>query len=100
MAWTTVVEGLDADGNSASWEHPGGMASVIMQGTFSSGTCKLQCSGDDGTTWVDVDATNASKTANGVFKIDLADCDLRVNLNGSSSPDIDVLYQRYQVTYI
>lgn len=94
---TLVVEAMSADGNSSSWDHAGGLAGVAVQGTFSSGTAKLQASIDGGTTYIDVDTTNAQGTSAFLFAFNFPACLLRVNLSGSSSPDIDVYYSTNNV---
>jgi len=99
MAWDLKVEAISGNGNSAAWDHVGGMCTCAFVGTFSSGTAKLQFSPDDGSNFYDVDATNAALTADGVFDVQIAACKLRVNLAGASSPDVDVYYQQYDVRY-
>jgi len=92
---TLVVEALNSDGNSSAWDHLGGDAGVAVQGDFGSGTVKLQLSMDGGTTYVDVDSTTAQGTAAFTCGLKFPPCKLRVNISGSSSPDVDVYYSRY-----
>lgn len=96
-SWTNRGN-LTSDGQTTAWTHPGGLASVSVVGTWGSGTADLQFS-PDGSNYYDVDTTNARLTADGVFDIQLAACSLRVDLSGSSSPDLNVFYQQYQTTY-
>lgn len=91
-AWTTVGT-LSADGNTSEWVHPGGVASVMIIGTFGSGTAKLQVSDASGGTFVDVDKsgeTNATLTAAGTYNVEYAPCYMRVNLASSTMPSVTV----------
>lgn len=90
--YSIKAEGISSDSSTDSWRHRGDLASVVVQGTFDSGTATLEMSVDGGTTWVAVDSSNAALTANGVFNTTLGECLLRVTLSGSTSPDLDVYY--------
>jgi len=78
---------FSADGNSSTIGWIGGNGYFTAQGTFGSGTCKLQFSEDGGTTWSDV-GTDTTLTAGGGGVFTLPNCSLRVNLASSSSPTI------------
>lgn len=101
MGWDLKQEGLNADGNSTAWEHDGGLCCVHILGDFGSGTAVLQSSPDDGTTYTAViknSGTDASWTSAGVVSVNLPrETMVRVNLSGSTSPDLDIYYQRHSV---
>lgn len=82
---------LSADGQTAAVAWLGGRGVFSAQGSFGSGTIKLQCSHDDGTTWIDVDRsgdTFVTFTANGQGGFELPKCSLRASLSGSTAPSI------------
>lgn len=82
---------LTGDGNTPELQWPGGFSgSVIVFGAFGGGTAKLQFS-VDGTTWVDEGSTFS---ADGVAGFELPGCLLRVNLSGSTSPDLTVFIRQ------
>lgn len=73
-------------------EWKGGRGVFTAYGTFSSGTCKLQASYDDGTTKIDVDRsgdTFVTFTSNGHGGFELGPCLLYATLSGATSPSID-----------
>lgn len=87
---------LLADGQTAAIGWLGGRGVFTAQGTFGSGTIKLQCSHDDGATWVDVDRsgdTFVTFTANGQGGFELPKCSLRASLSGSTNPAIKAAVQ-------
>ena len=86
---------FSADGNSATVNWPGGTGSMFVEGTWGSGTATLQYSIDSGSNWASVTdgTTTASLTADGVVTFTLGECDLRINLGGSTSPTL-----RYQIS--
>ena len=78
---------LSADGNSATLAWIGGNGYFTAQGTFGSGTIKLQFS-TDGSTWSDVGSqTSLTASGGGMFE-NLPKCSLRVNLAGATAPTI------------
>jgi len=83
-----VFDGVTADGNSSSVDWPGGVGQMVVEGTFGSGTVKLQMSPDDGTTWVAIGG-DSTVTADAVVNFDLNGCDIRLNLSGSSGADLN-----------
>lgn len=89
-----LVTNLTADGNvpSASpwYDHGGGRVTYAAQGTFGSGTVALQFSLDDGSTWSSVGSA-ANLTAAGVAGAEIPPCLIRVNLSGSTSPNLNVV---------
>lgn len=88
-------ENLDADGQTATYQYEGGDGSYTAFGTFGSGTATLQYS-IDGTTFIDV-SSDAALTANGGVAItNLPPCSVRVNLSGSTSPDLNVHVYRFK----
>lgn len=87
-------ENLTADGNTSVVTITDAATKVravgfSARGTFGSGTAKLQGRLiDDTSTWIDLGST---LTADGQITADVCGVDqLRVNLNGATSPDIDV----------
>lgn len=79
-----------ADGSSSSFMLPMDLTLLawVGQGTFSSGTARIQGSPDGGTTWFQLD----SMTSASVKSITtITDHLLRVNVSGSSTPTITVL---------
>lgn len=83
---------LLANGQTTAIGWLGGRGNFIAQGTFGSGTIKLQASFDDGTTWIDVDKsgdTYVTFTSNGVGGFELGACQLRASLSGATAPSID-----------
>ena len=85
---TKVFDGVTADGNSTALDWPGGVGQMVVEGTFGSGTVKLQMSPDDGTTWVAIGG-DATVTADAVVNFDLNGCDIRLNLSGSTGANLD-----------
>ena len=82
-----VFNAITADADSASLDWPGGVGQMVVSGGFGGGTCKLQMSPDDGTTWVDVGG-DSSVTAAAVVNFDLNGCDIRLSLSGSTAPTL------------
>jgi hypothetical protein len=81
-----------ADGNSNAVNWAGGRGVFMAWGTFGGGTCKLQMSPDDGTTWINVDRTGdtfVTLTANGEGGFELPKCKLRANLAGSTGASVN-----------
>ena len=76
------------DGQSATLTGHGGTGNVEVDGTFGSGTLTLQYSVDGGTTWLTVSAA-PTFTANGTANFSLPPCDIRTDLSGSTSPDLN-----------
>ena len=76
---------LAADGN---WEFdwPGGRSTFDIEGTWGSGTAKLQYLSKDGSTWVDL--IDLSFTANGQNEVVFRKCRMRLDLSGSTSPSL------------
>lgn len=74
----------DADETGASAQWPGGKGVFsAYKGTFGGATVKLQWSPDDGTTWLDVDAsgdTYVTFTAAGAGVFELPECLIRANV--------------------
>lgn len=86
---------LTADGDTAiTW--PGGQGQLCAQGTFGGGTLALQFSLDGGTTWTALEDDPASSlSAAGTFvfssmRTDAVDYQLRLNLSGSTTPNINI----------
>lgn len=82
----SLLDGQNADGNSEVFDWPGGVGIVVGAGTFDSGTLSVQFSPNNGTTWV---ASEATLTANGRSRFELPPCKIRLNLTGSTSPDLN-----------
>lgn len=76
---------LDADG-SVTFFWPGGGGTFVGQGTFGSGTLDLQWS-EDGSNYVAV-GTDTTLTADGKAYFIHEAGNMRVNLSGSTSPDL------------
>lgn len=80
---------LTADGNTGEQKFNPKLV-FIAEGTWGSGTAKLQFRPSGHTTWIDV--TGASMTADGYKDVELkatTDVEFRVNLAGSTSPDLN-----------
>lgn len=79
-----LIENGTATGAVVEW--PGGRGTfAVFLGTFSGATVKLQWSPDDGTTWLDVDAsgdTFVTKTAVGAGNFELPICKIRAAVTG------------------
>lgn len=85
-----TAQATDANSSTVKWE--GGRGVFIAWGTFGGGTCKLQMSPDDGTTWINVDRagdTFVTFTANGEGGFELPKCQLRANLAGSTGASVN-----------
>jgi len=68
-------------------------ASVQISGTFGGATVTLQHS-NDGATWFtakDLQNTDVSVTANGIFELSLSSVYLRPAISGGTGDDIDVI---------
>jgi hypothetical protein len=93
---TKQVTNLTADGQSATLTVPnGGQVLVTASGTWGSGSLVLQVS--DGTNWINL---HTALTADGSATVDLPrgeSYSVRVNLSGSTSPDLDVLVASEEV---
>ena len=85
---TKVFNGVTTNSSSDSVNWPGGVGQMVVEGTFGSGTVKLQMSPDDGTTWVAIGG-DATVTADAVVNFDLNSCDIRLNLSGSTGANLD-----------
>lgn len=81
---------LTANGSTSTVSWPSlSRGTFFVTGTFGGGTCVLQASRDQGTTWVNV--PNASLTANGYANFQInAPVILRVTLSGATSPSLFV----------
>lgn len=75
----TLLENGSATGASVPW--PGFRGVLTAEGTFSGATLKLQYQTLRGT-WVDVDATNAALTSNGMFLFELPPGSIRIAVSG------------------
>lgn len=87
----TLFSSQGADGNGDAVEWLGGRGVFSAWGTFGSGTCKLQWSPDDGTTWLNVDQsgdTFVTFTANGVGGFELPWGYVRAVLSGSTAASV------------
>jgi hypothetical protein len=81
-------DGRTADGDSDAHGWYGGYGVVIVTGTFGAGTAKLQVSAN-GADWADVNLeTKFTANGCGTFKLP-ANLWLRLNLSGSTDPDLD-----------
>lgn len=83
----TLASGMSADGNGSAVTFNGGYGSFIADGDFGSGgVIKLQYYNTLTSAWVDV--PGVSLAAEGVVNFALSPCQLRINLSGSTSPDL------------
>jgi len=80
---------LSADGNTDWLEWHGGSGIFDADGTFGSGTAKLQFTDDNGSTAKDVPDMSFTSDNAKRFTIDHP-CKVRVNLSGSTSPTVVV----------
>lgn len=79
---------LTADGNGDWVELREGTGTLLISGTWGSGTAVLQVQLEDGSTGLSI--TSASWTDDATYAIDLgAPGFVRVSLSGSTSPDLD-----------
>lgn len=85
---SVVTETFTGDGNSSVVTWRGGVGEFQAQGDFGTGTAKLQWRMDSNEDWVDV--SGASLTSDGRSSFDIGPSELRVNLSGSSSPDLKI----------
>jgi hypothetical protein len=86
-----LFTGVGANANSSAIDWPGGRGVFSVWGTFGSGTCALQWSPDDGTTWIAADRsgdTFVTLTANGTGGFELPPGKIRAALTGSTSPSL------------
>ena len=84
-----LLTGASATGSAVGWQGGAGVFSVT--GTFGSATVKMQWSPDDGTTWIDVDAsgdTNVTFTAAGGGAFVLPPCLVRANVSGGTGVEV------------
>lgn len=81
---------FDADGNSDAVQWNGGPGSMLAQGTFGGGTLTLKYSLDDGSTWTSFGSETTITSAGGGRFFPPGGCLVRVELSGSTSPDLDV----------
>jgi hypothetical protein len=91
-----VFDGQSADGNSSEVSIASSVETTfffVLSGTFGGGSVKPQVSPDGGTTWVDCkevyQAGAISATAAGMYPFLARGTALRLNLSGSTSPDLD-----------
>ena len=80
------------NGNTTLIYWAGGRGTFTAYGTFAGGTCKLQWSPDDGTTWIDVDKpgdTFCTFTVNGGGGFELSQSHLRCALAGAGAASIN-----------
>jgi hypothetical protein len=91
----TLFSAQTVDGSTASpvlWA--GGAGVFTAYGTFGAGTCKLQWSPDNATTWLDVDRAGenfVTLTAAGSGLFTLPSGLLRANLAGSTGASVTAL---------
>lgn len=85
---------LTADGTTLLFNNTGEAGEFLLkaQGTFDSGTLKLQRSLDGGTTKSDI--TDASLTASGDFVVAIGKEEVYVDLSGAGTPSITVQLDR------
>lgn len=77
-----LLSNASATGSAVRW--PGGEGTFTVVGTFGGTTVALQYLGPDGTTWIGVDATDASFTAAGMCGFVLAPGQIRAAVTGGS----------------
>ncbi|MEM6260216.1 MAG: hypothetical protein AAGI37_18220 [Planctomycetota bacterium] len=89
---------LSASGSTDWHQHLGGRVSVLWQGDFGGGTAVLQARFDSSATAgtaTDIVTGNTLSVASGtadipyVGSIEIPPCDIRVNLSGATSPDLN-----------
>jgi hypothetical protein len=84
MATPTLVLLSNASANgSAAGVQPGRYAFAV-DGTFNSGTVKLQIQSPDGSSWIDI-GNDATLSAEGACLVDLPGCQVRAAITGSPS---------------
>ena len=82
-----LTETISSNANSSVIDWHGGDGTLAAQGTFSSGTIKLQASFDGGSSFFDAkDADGANLTLNtdGAFSFSIGSCKLRANTAGAT----------------
>jgi len=92
-----INETLTADGDSDIISWPGGVAEFQAQGDFGTGTAKVQWRMNSDQSWTDV--SGASLTSDGRASFDIGPCTLKVNLAGSSNPDLDIRVAKRSTIY-
>ncbi len=78
---------LSSNGQTSAWDHEGGTAFMVGEGTFGGGTLTLEFSPDDGITWV---ATGQTLTSDGIVSLALPRCQIRGSLAGATAPTLNV----------
>jgi len=61
---------------------PAGVYQWLVWGSFNGQTATLECSPDDGSTWIGV-GSDATATANKTIKVELGTCMVRVSFGGA-----------------
>ena len=84
-----LLDAVTADGAGTPIVAKGGTRSIFAYGTFGGGTCTLEMSPDDGTTWIQhVDLTF---TTNSVVNFLIANgISIRGNLSGSAGANLNL----------
>ena len=80
-----TAQATNADSAEITW--PGGAGILAAEGTWDSGTIKVQISPDGGTTFVDL--TDISITADGTKTFIAPPGQLKLNLAGATTPALD-----------
>ena len=78
----TLLSNASATGSAKSIRQ--GRYVFAVDGTFNSGTCKLQLLSPDGSSYIDVGG-DATLSAEGACLVDLPDCVVKAALTGSPS---------------
>ncbi len=84
-----TAQAANGSGEALAWF--GGRGVFASWGTFGGGTCKLEWSPDEGTTWVAVDRTGdtyVSLTATGAGEFILPGCKIRATLSGATGATV------------
>lgn len=84
---TPLNTGQSADGAGSPFAWVGGEGSFVSYGTFGGGTNILEFSPDSGTTWIA--CPGVTLNANGVVNFKIGPCDIRSNLSGATTPNLN-----------
>ncbi len=87
-----INETLDADGDTAEVQWKGGLAFLDLNGDFGGGTATVQVKPNNIIGDAFVDVVDGSFTANSNKQIRLPKGLVKINLNGATSPDLDIYF--------
>lgn len=84
-----LTENLTDNGTTATLSWDGGVGYYAAQGSFGSGTVKLEYSFDGGSNYLTTESAGWLSSA-GSKQFSLPVCQLRLSLTGATSPDLNL----------